>query len=82
MALVLFAVIGFLIGYWLEMSRAGYITMALTAVGSALAQIIHLFATQSRDAMTMLPLVVGLILVLFMLIGAFARVAIRSRKNA
>ena len=83
MALLLFAVIGIAVGYRLEMSRAGYITMALTAIGSALGQIALLFATQDREATPMLPLIVGLVLVLFMLIGALCHVAIRSRrKNA
>ena len=82
MALILFALIGFAVGYWLEMSRAGYLTMALTAVGSALGQIVLLFATQIREAMTMLPLVVGLILVLFMLLGAVIHGAFRSRRKA
>ena len=82
MALLLFAVIGFFIGYRLEMSRAGYVTMALTAVATAVGQILLLFATQEREAMTLLPLVVGALLVLLMLIGAITRRAIRARKNA
>ena len=82
MVLVIFAAIGFVVGYRLEMTRAGYLTMALTAVGFSAGQIVHLFLTKSREAMTMLPLVVGLLLVLFMLLGALARVAVRSRTNA
>ena len=82
MVLVIFAVIGFVVGYRLEMTRAGYLTMALTTVGFSAGQIVHLFLTKSREAMTMLPLVVGLLLVLFMLLGALVRVAVRSRTNA
>jgi hypothetical protein len=82
MVLILFAVIGFLIGYRLEMTRAGFVTMGLTAVGFSVAQIVLLFLTRSREAVTMLPLVVGLILVLFMLIGAVIRVARRGGKRA
>jgi hypothetical protein len=82
MALVIFAVIGYFIGYRLEMTRAGYLTMALTAVGFSAGQIVHLLITRNREAMTMLPLVVGLILVLFMLFGAMVRLAIRHRTNA
>ena len=82
MIFVLFAVIGFLVGYHLEMSRAGYVTMALTAVGFSAGQIVHLLMTKSREAMTILPLVVGLVLVLFMLLGALARLAVRSRATA
>jgi hypothetical protein len=82
MVLVLFAVIGGFVGYRLEMTRAGYVTMALTAVGFSAGQIIHLFMTRSREAMTLLPLVVGLVLVLFMLLGALLRLAVRGRTNA
>ena len=82
MVLVLFAVTGFLVGYWLEMSRAGYITTVLTTVGFSVAQIVHLFLTKNREAMTMLPLVVGLVVVLFMLFGALTRLAVRRRTNA
>ncbi len=81
MVLVLFAVIGFVVGYRLEMTRAGYLTMALTSVGFSAAQIIHLFITKSREAMTMLPLVVGLVVVIFMLMGALIRLAVRRRTN-
>ena len=82
MVLVLFAVIGFFVGYRLEMSRAGYVTMALTTVGFSVGQIVHVLITKSREAITMLPLVVGLVLVLFMLIGALVRLAVRGRPNA
>ncbi|MBI1929376.1 hypothetical protein HYR99_34670 [Candidatus Poribacteria bacterium] len=82
MVLVLFAAIGFFVGYRLEMTRAGYVTMALTTVGFSAGQIIHVFITRSREAMTMLPLVVGLVLVLFMLLGALLRLAVRGRTNA
>ena len=74
--------IGFFVGYRLEMTRGGYVTMALTAVGSSAGQIIHLVITKSREAMTMLPLVVGLVLVLCMLLGALVRLAVRGRTNA
>jgi len=82
MVLVIFAVIGFFVGYRLEMTRAGYVTMALTTVGFSGGQIVHLFITKSREAMTMLPLIVGLVLVLFMLLGALLRLANRARTNA
>ncbi len=82
MVLVLFAVIGFFVGFRLEMTRAGYVTMALTTVGFSTGQIVHLFITKTREAMTMLPLLVGLVLVLFMLLGALVRLALRGRRNA
>jgi len=82
MVLVIFAVIGFFVGYRLEMTRAGYLAMALTSVGVSAGQIVHLFLTKSRESMTMLPLVVWLVLVLFMLLGALIGLAIRGRTNA
>jgi len=82
MVLVLVAVVGIFVGYRLEMTRAGYVTMALTAVGFSAGQIVHLFMARSREAVTMLPLVVGLVLVLFMLLGAMLRLAVRGRTNA
>jgi hypothetical protein len=82
MVLVIFAVIGFFVGYKLEMTRAGYLTMALTTLGISAGQIALLFITKSREAMTMLPLIVGLVLILFMLLGALVRMAVRGRTNA
>ena len=81
MFLAITAVIGFGLGFWLEMSRAGYLTMALTAVAFFAGEIIHVRAAQKRAAVsenqrviiTMLPLVMGLTLVVFMLLGAMTR---------
>ena len=81
MVLVLFAGLGFLVGYRLEMTRAGYITMALTSVGCSAGQIIHLFMTRNREVMTLLPLVIGLIVVMFMLLGALIRRACSTRAS-
>ncbi len=82
MVFTIFAVIGFLVGFRLGMTRAGYVAMALTAVGFSTGQIVHLLVTSTPEAMTMLPLLVGLVLVLFMLFGALARLALRGRTNA
>ena len=82
MVLILFAVIGFFVGYRLGIGRAGYVTMGLTSVAFGVGQLVFLFLTRDREAMTMLPLVVGLVLMLFMLLGALVRLAVRGRKNA
>jgi hypothetical protein len=82
MVLILIAVIGFVVGYRLGITLSGYVTMALTTVASGLGQIVLLFVTRDRAAMTMLPLVMGLALVLFMLFGALARLAVRRGSNA
>jgi hypothetical protein len=82
MVLVLFAVIGFLVGYWLEMSRAGYVTMALTSMGFSVGQFVQFSLAQTRSAIKLWPLEVGLLLVLFMVLGALARLATGRRTNA
>jgi uncharacterized membrane protein len=82
MFFALLAVIGFFVGYRLAMSRAGYVTMALVTVAFSVGQLVHLFLTKNREAMTMLPLVIGVVLVLFMLLGALTRLSVRRRSNA
>jgi hypothetical protein len=82
MVLVLFALLGFFVGYRLEMTRAGYVTLALTTVGFSAGQIILLLITRNREAMTVLPMVVGLVLVLYMLLGALLHCAVRSKRKA
>jgi hypothetical protein len=76
MVLVLVTVVGFLVGYRFEMTRVGYVTLALTALGSSVVQVIHLLTSHSREAMTLLPLIVGFVLVLFMLLGALIRLLV------
>jgi hypothetical protein len=77
MFLVIFVVVGFGIGYWLEMTRAGFLVMALTAIGFFAGQILHVLMASNRAELTVLPIVIGLILLTFMLIGALARVVMR-----
>jgi hypothetical protein len=77
MFLAIFVVLGFAIGYWLEMSRAGYLVMALTSVGFFAGEIVHVLTTSNRAGLTVFPIVIGLILSTFMLIGALARVVAR-----
>jgi hypothetical protein len=80
MVLVLFAVIGFLVGYWLGMSRAGYVTTALTSVGFSVGQFVEISIAQTRNAIKLWPLEMGLVLVLFMLLGALVRLATGGRR--
>ena len=67
MVLVIFVLVGFAIGYWLEMSRAGYLVMALTAVRLFAGEILHVLTASNRAALTVLPIVIGLILSMFMM---------------
>jgi hypothetical protein len=71
--LVLFAAVGFWVGFWLEMTRSGYLVMALTAAAFFGGEIIHILTTTNRASLTMLPLVLGLLLTTFMLAGALVR---------
>jgi hypothetical protein len=83
MSLIIFAFLGFCVGFWLEMTRRGYIAMALTAVAFFAGEIIHALAATNPASLTLLPLVVGLLLVTSMLAGALARLLLaRSAKTA
>lgn len=73
MLLIMFAVVGAVLGYRLGTTRRGYVTMAVVSISSAALQIGHLFTSRDRSYMTMLPLVIGTIVVAFMLCGALAR---------
>jgi hypothetical protein len=77
MFLAIFVVVGFAVGYWLEMSRSGYLVMALTSVGFFAGEVVHVLTTSNRSGLTVLPIVIGLILSMFMLIGALARLVAR-----
>jgi hypothetical protein len=82
MVFVLFALLGFLVGYRLGMTRIGIMTMALTAILSLAIQIIHVVITQNPELITILPLIVGGISVLFMLLGTFIRLALHRATKA
>ena len=73
MVLLIVAVVGAFVRYRLGPSHRGFVTVALVSIGSAAVQIGHLFTTGERSSMTMLPLVVGTILVASILAGALAR---------
>jgi ABC-type amino acid transport system permease subunit len=79
------ALIGFGFGFWFEMTPAGYMTLAFISAGFMAAEIIHVKTTeerasaeQKRVVITMVPLVIGLVLVAFMLLGAITRMIIRT----
>ena len=82
MFLIIFAAVGFFVGFRLEMTRGGYVTMALTSVAFFAGEIVHVLTTTNRAALTMLPLVIGLILVAFMLVGASIRLVVRRVSKA
>ena len=77
MFLIILAAVGFFVGFRLEMTRGGYVTMALTSAAFFTGEIVHVLSTANRAALTMLPMVIGLILVAFMLVGASVRLVVR-----
>ena len=85
MFVYLAGLIGFGLGFWLEMTPAGYTTLAFTSGLSIATEIIHVKTAEKRASteqkpvvITMMPLVLGLILVVFMLLGALARLFMRG----
>jgi hypothetical protein len=69
MLLIIFAVFGLLLGYRLGTTRREYVTIAMVSIGSAALQMGHLLTSSDRSSLTMLPLVIGTIVVTFMLCG-------------
>ena len=72
MVLLLAAALGCFIGFRLGTSRGGFVTLAAISLGTSAVQIGHLMTTSDRSAMTLLPLVVGTVVVVSMLLGALA----------
>ena len=73
MVLLLFAALGLVLGYRLGMARHGFVTLAAVSIVASTVQVGHLVTTSDRSWMTMLPLVVGTVVVAGMLVGAFIR---------
>ena len=74
--------LGFALGYRLGVAKRGFIAVGLVSIGASLLQMGHLFATTDRTQMTMLPLVVGTVVVAGMLIGGLLRSGPRSMTAA
>ena len=82
MLLLLFAALGFVLGYRLGMTRRGFVTLAAVSIAASALQVAHLVTTSYRSWMTMLPLVVGTVIVASMLLGALARPTTRPSSAA
>jgi CHASE2 domain-containing sensor protein len=78
MVLLVVAVLGFFAGWRLGPNRQGFLAVAAISIVTAVVQISHLLITVDRSQMTMLPLVVGTLLVTGLLVGALARRAPRN----
>jgi ABC-type multidrug transport system permease subunit len=71
--LLIFAAIGFFLGRQLGMTPRGFVTISMVSIGATGLQIAHLATAANRSALTMLPIVVGAVVVATMLLGALVR---------
>ena len=82
MTLLLFAALGFVLGYRLGITRRGFLTLGAVSLVASAVQVGHLATTSDRSWMTMGPLVVGTVVVASMLLGALARRTSRPSSTA
>ena len=82
MVLLLVAALGGFVGYRLSTGRSGFVTLAAVSIGTSIVQVGHLMTVSDRSAMTMLPLVVGTVIVASMLLGALVRRTARPSSAA
>jgi hypothetical protein len=79
MVLLLFAALGCGLGYHYHTTRTGYAVLAMIALLFPLLQIADVVFVRERSAQTMLPLIIGMIMVLSTILGAGTRLySIRS----
>jgi hypothetical protein len=79
MALLIFAALGYGLGYRFHTTRSGYATLALIALLFPLLQIADVILVRDRNAQTVLPLVIGLTMVFSTVLGAGARTYLARR---
>ena len=79
MVLLMLAAAGCALGYRLHTSRSGYTCLALMALLFPIIQIVLVLVVRDRSALTILPLVLGLTVVLSMLAGVGARAYLARR---
>jgi hypothetical protein len=82
MLLLVFAALGFAAGYWLGIARRGFVSLGAVSIATSVLQVVHLLITKDRTMMTLLPLVVGTVVVTGMLLGALLRTTIRPSDAA
>ena len=82
MLLLVFAGLGFVFGYWLGIARRGFVGLGAVSILTSVVQVVHLVTTTDRTRLTMLPLVVGTIVVAAMLAGGLVRAASRPSSAA
>jgi len=70
MLLLIAAAIGFFLGRQLGITRRGFVAMGVVSIGATALQIAHVLITTDRSAMTLLPIVIGAVVVTGLLLGA------------
>jgi uncharacterized membrane protein YeaQ/YmgE (transglycosylase-associated protein family) len=80
--LIVFAALGVTLGYLLGITRRGFVTMAAVSVGSVVLEIWHLLTGTNLAWMTLLPVVIGAVVVAFMLLGTLTRRRSRDGSKA
>jgi hypothetical protein len=81
MVLVLVAAIGCFVGYRMGITRAGYVTISFTIIAFSAGQTVYWLLARSPETVTMMPIIVGLDLALFMVLGGLLRQAVRRIWN-
>lgn len=79
MVLVMFAAVGSALGYRLHTTLAGYAALAVMAVVFPAVQIALVLLVRDRSTFTLLPLVIGVIMVLSTIAGAGAHACFARR---
>ncbi|HEY3129321.1 MAG TPA: hypothetical protein VGL91_07670 [Acidobacteriota bacterium] len=82
MTVIVFAALGVTLGSFLGITRRGFVTMAAVSLGSVLLEIGHLLTSTNHAWMTLLPVVIGAVVVAGMLLGALARHRLRDDSKA
>jgi hypothetical protein len=81
MLLLIVAAIGFFLGRQFGMTPRGFVTIGMVSIGATGLQMAHLATATDRSMMTMLPIVVGAVVVAAMLLGALVRRPSRSSRT-
>ena len=79
MVLILFALIGFFLGYRYKMTPTAYVIMASVTMTFILVQVIYFYITKDKSEITILPILINFIFVLFMFIGSLSHMIADSK---
>ena len=82
MLLLVASALGIAFGYWLGITKRGFVVLGSLSLCTSILQFGLLFITTDRTQMTLLPLVIGTIMVAGVVIGAFMRTALHASTAA